>query len=790
MKIEDEMNDEEIKMGKEKVIKGIEEEKMEKLLKGIPGIGESAFNIIDVREDEKPTEEEKQIIGYKRSRAKKGRKSIDSVRRKKAKLDMSSAQLVFNKLSNKAIIDEPAVREAAKDANYPNLTQDNVDFFISLGKARANLRKYGIPAMLCKVPFHIFTYTNFYIGTQIFTNDYNAWYCYYWAQFSKSVAEGGLKDFAELCIFSKVKEFSIVTDKTFRCKTVQSGYVQDYSKDLSIICPRPMQEKEMNEFAEKVEKRQDGAIGLNITSPAGKSKFFMQLGSVMVIGSGKTKPLDAIAEAKNIQCVNSKNNLQSALKDVKLDENMGSYLNAHDLKITEFSPSCLFITPYVSNPKMFVRVDLETNTVYNYLAKNLNSVKELKLLPLPENAIFWDNIDSAIQMFAFLKLVNKPNKDVENDLLYLVTKSQEIKANIIAWKRLYSIFETVVLSFYDKVSNKLAIDAITSLQAKVNKFITDYNSEKTNVSGYTGMLKIVQILPGVTMMRNFVTTNLAIDFMYAVSRLISILNSVKLDSKDHQLSDLFKTIGLTCFNILFGGSVPMIPRIRSKAAFIGGLMMDMSKAVYQDNINYLVNSYKQNYVASLKPGEAVKIDVNELDDLMKQVARNTINGGDSDYLKANVETIVTNIMSKENLLKSLRDNITTLLEKNTKDDIRSKADFTGDEQFMSYLKTVNDLGKAAVDAGDDAEIDDIVISIGVPPPNPEEKAAKKLLFSKRLVPRDPNKPIFKVTKVRKKKGSVNIKKGKVKKMLKASKNPEKLQNEVNDIIKEVNEDEK
>ena len=83
MKIEDEMNDEEIKMGKEKAIKGIEEEKMEKLLKDIPGIGESAFNIIDVREDEKPTEEEKQIIGYKRSRAKKGRKSIDSVRRKK-----------------------------------------------------------------------------------------------------------------------------------------------------------------------------------------------------------------------------------------------------------------------------------------------------------------------------------------------------------------------------------------------------------------------------------------------------------------------------------------------------------------------------------------------------------------------------------------------------------------------------------------------------------------------------------------------------------------------------------
>ena len=33
----------------------------------------------------------------------------------------------------------------------------------------------------------------------------------------------------------------------------------------------------------------------------------------------------------------------------------------------------------------------------------------------------------------------------------------------------------------------------------------------------------------------------------------------------------------------------------------------------------------------------------------------------------------------------------------------------------------------------------------------EEKAAKKLLFSKRLVPKDPDKPILKVTKVKKKK---------------------------------------
>ena len=52
MNIEDEINDDEIKMGKEKVIKGMEDEKIEKLLKDIPGIGESAFSISDVREDE------------------------------------------------------------------------------------------------------------------------------------------------------------------------------------------------------------------------------------------------------------------------------------------------------------------------------------------------------------------------------------------------------------------------------------------------------------------------------------------------------------------------------------------------------------------------------------------------------------------------------------------------------------------------------------------------------------------------------------------------------------------
>ena len=726
-----------------------------------PGSSFSAFIKLD--EKERLGEKEKELLTFKRNR-RKGRKILGDAKTVK-KIQPSTAQQLFNILGKKEMIDEGAVRSAADEAKFgTKLSKEMIDFFISLGKARVSLKKLGIPGTLCRNPFHLFKSFVPYDITQIFTNDSNAINCYFWMLFGKNVAENGLKEYTQMCKESKIKSFSIVTDKTFLCNSVLSGYVQDYSKKISIICPRALNEQEIKDFAKSIEGKEVGSILATIANPSGDNVvYFLQYKELLVISPTEINVNNVLAETAKVKCVNSKNNLQAGLKEVKIDTSLGNYLNVHDIKPTDFSPSCLFISPAVASAKMFIDVELETNSVYFSLSQQMKSVKKLEELSIPENAIFWDNIDSAIQMFGFIRLIDKPNDDVEADLIYVITKYQEYRNNFSAWKHLYSNFEAIVLTFYDKITNKLTIDNITTLTPKVSKFISDYNNERTNSGPFDAISRIMGLLPGAKLMKNFVTTPLAIELIYAIARLIAILKDMKTSEGEYSISDLFKTIGLTCSNVLYDGSFAMIPKIRSKSAFIGGLMTDMSKVEYDKNIDYLVSTYKKSYVAGLK--EEVKVeDLNNMDDLVKIVIENTIKAGDSEYLKENVEAITGKVMADSKLLGSLREDIKALLLNNTIDQIRANGTFIADDLFMGFLKTFNEMNKAIEDAGGNAEPEEIAAMVKIDEGAKKDKASINK-FTKKLGELARKKMLFKVEEINIPKKKVKVRKKKLKKIV-------------------------
>lgn len=747
-----------------------EEKKEDDIYKGL-GSSFSAF--ISLNEEDKISPKEKEILNYKRNRGKRGKKSSAiGVARKIRKIEPSTAQKVFNILSKKDSIDDNAVIAAASDANFSNISKDNIEFFINLGKARANLRKFGIPGTICKSPFHLFKVLYPYDATKVFTNDTNVINAYYWLLFRKNIGDGGLKEYYDLCKDSILKDFSIVTDKTFVCDSVLSGYVQDNSKTVSLICPRPLSQKEMEEFATAIQSNKAGAIFTQVTSPSGETIYFLQYDVILVVSPEEINLDNVLPETANVRCVNSKNNLQAGLKDVKIDTNLGSYLNVHDVKTTDFSPSCLFINPAVKKPKMFISVELETNSVYNSIVMQLKKAKQLKDLQMPETSIFWDNIDSIVQILSFIRLIDKPGKELDEEMLYVISKYLEYRNNFSTWKRLYNSFETIVLSFYDKITTKLSIDNITALKAKIDKFISDFNNEKSNSGAYSSILKIISFLPGTKLMNNFIGTNLSIELIYAISRLIAILKTAEGNTKS-PINDLFKSIGLTCTNILFDGSIPMVPKIRAKSAFLGGLMTDMTKDEYDSSIKYLVDSFKKNYADSLKKDENVNIeDINVIDDLVKTVIRNTIQQGNSDYLKNNVEIIISKIMSDENLFPRLRENILEMMKLNAPDDIKLKGDFGTDESFMTYLATIDNLGNAMNKNEGDADAEDIAGMVKAAQESKDEKSARIKKFKKILKP-DMKKKIFEITKYKKKKKAVKVKRDKAKKVLKKNVNEKK-----------------
>ena len=766
--MEEEDAEEYEKMKKEVKDKIEKDEEREKRFADI--VADSFYNIIDIREIDKMPNEEIERLNYKRKRGKKDVQSLSDKTKKKKITELSNSQKIYDILQKTSSFDENAIRAAANEANV-KLSPENVSFFASLGKARANLRKFGVPGTICKHPFHLFVKSNFYASTEVITNDINAICSFYWQMFQLSKEEGGIKEYITISVDSKIKDFSFVTDNSFVCNTLKSGYVQDYSPKITLVSPKALSATEMEEFNDAVRnaKKTGGILALIPNPEKTENILFLQYKQTLLIGIGASKEDDIVTLIKtagNIECVNAKNALQKGLKDIKIDTAQGSYLNIHDLKPTDFSPSCLFITPPINLPKIFINCELETNRVYDYLAKECQKGTDLKQITLPPNSIFWDNLDSVVELLAFIKLINKPSDKINEQLLYIITYYNEFKANYLAWRRIYNNFESIILTFYDKITTKFQIDPITSLDKKVISFITDFQALR-NARSYNYLIHILDMLPGTIMMSNFATTSSAIDLAYSIARLIALLKASETGDKD--IAGLFHTIGFSCFNSLYDGRIPMIPKIRSRCAFVGGLMTTLSTEEFQQNFKYLVDSYKKGVIAGIEKDKANQItsieDITVLDEIVVRVIKNTIEASNSDYLKENVNAIIDKVFSAPHLIKALREDTTDMLAKNADTEVKANGTFASDDLFMSYLKTLEDMQNEAKKAGEDLEAEDLASMLQVASEGDVAKKKKRMKFRKTLGKKAKAIDMNKV----KKEGKIKLKKEKAKRLNKKKK---------------------
>lgn len=764
------------------------DEEMAKIPEIVAPIGESGFNIIDIKDDELLSKDQKALLGQKKKRVKKLKKLREGSAKVKVR-QISDVQKLFNALSKKSSFTEDDVKTAARDINF-KIDQTNVDFFVTLGQVRSNLRKFGIPGSLCKNPFHIFFKFQFYAQTQIVTNDVNAWNAYYWYFFTKNEKVEDLSNYSLLARNSEIKEFSFITDTSFQCKGLKSGYVQDYTKDATLITEKGLSPEEVIVYKDKLTKGEDSAIALKVVDIKGSNAYVLyQYKDLMIVAPANSNLEDILASTDKVKCVNTKNKLVTGLKEIKVDPNLGNYLNIHEFKTTGFSPSCIFLNPPVVNPLMFINADLEMNDVYNAISGNIEKFDNLSKIPLPPNAIFWDNLDSAVQLFAFIKLVHNTHETVSAQIAFIVQRYHEFKSNITTWKRLYGLFESVVLSFYDRITNKITIDSIRTLASKVERFIREYNDEKIQVNAYQTMIRISEYLPNTIFMRNFIQKTIPIDLMYALAKLISMINVGKLEDKQYSVFELFKAVGLSCYQVLFNGTVPMIPKIRSKCAFLGGLLYDTTNEKYKKNINYLIDSYKKSAAANLKLQGGSNLDINEMDELVKNVILNTLKNSNSEVLQDqdNAEAIINKVMTEADLLKSLRSNVEDLLLLNNINEIKANATFADDETFMTFLKTFNDIAEKVDQKQIEPEKVLQTVEVKVVG-KPKEKKFRRRLGTENYK----GSSKIDIKKVKTKKGAIGLKKRKKEKILDGIKernkeaNIEEISKKIEDVISKVN----
>ena len=162
--------------------------------------------------EEEVNADDKKLLSGKRKRKEKKLKRLPVrlIRQKARKVEPSIYQKIFNAISKADSVTEDVIKKAAGKLNY-ELEKSNVDFFLELGKAKASIKKYGLPGDICKKKFHVFSYLDFYENASTITDDKVVWDCYYSQLFTNAWKNNYLK-YAEICKLSKLDTVSIVSD--------------------------------------------------------------------------------------------------------------------------------------------------------------------------------------------------------------------------------------------------------------------------------------------------------------------------------------------------------------------------------------------------------------------------------------------------------------------------------------------------------------------------------------------------------------------------------------------------
>ena len=636
---------------------------------------------IVINPKENISKESKSLLAQKRGR--KGKRVPIQLGPKKEKKvhNPTKFQEILNKVEKLPLITPDIVKQTANDMNY-KLDDRSIKFFTDLGLARVSIKKFGLPSHICKEPFHFFCTSDFYKsylrgGLKVLTDDKLVLQAYLAFNFSSD-----LKKYQPYCEYCNLERYSFVSDNIVKITNIGSGYVQDFNPNMAIIINDPLTDAGIATVKTAINNRDVGTMALleyGLLNGEKINFFKNELG----IFAGKETLDNLLQASKKISVVNSKNKLKDGLKYIKTNGDIATYVNIIDIKPTDFAPAVLMVHPQLTYFTMFFESTLDLNQVFKVVAEKLvkKEVKGIEYLNFPPNSIFWDNVGSYAQLLGLINLIYRPA--LSSQITELIDIYNGYRDVFKGWKTVYKLFESIITGFYDTVTTKLSIDGITRLDTKTADFISHYNYLKRNET-FEKLRKFLSMVPNGTCMNNFALTNMPLEVAYALRRLIAILRLGKTDNEMTEIVEMFRTIGIYCTRVFFGGQYEMIPKIRSPAAFLGGVAGDMDNETLRENIDYLLKSYKRSDEGKEEDGPVIEYD--EMDNLVDVALDNSNRHINDKFLNSNFHRIKEKIKADGALMSSLRTEITELLRDGvTKDEIKANYHFLDNPIFSNYI---------------------------------------------------------------------------------------------------------
>lgn len=589
--------------------------------------GNPAMNIFSSLDFDAPKYKENLI--YKRERKPKAPKKppseqiVELLGKKRKRIEPTVRQQLLNDVIKTADYTTEGVKEAAIKRKMV-VSDKEAKFIAELGKTKVTVKKLGIPPELCKKPLHLFLSIGEMGDTMKFvTDDSLLWKCLY--NMVRYKDRSTISKYENFLVRSTIKKFSMVSDVLSVNGMSYSGYAQD--KERNYFFAKTENGNYSSGYVKQLLDFGAGVYGkTNIKMSGGAIYTFLGKGDAVIIAPAAdwSKPDGLATKLSDTRMINSKNKLASGMKEIKntKKDQIGTYLNIHDMAVTDFVPSVLFFEK-LENVRMFLNIELDKNAFYNALPKADNY--KTMVLNLPKNCVFWDNLESYVEMLNIAYFDNdKFSYTQRNDFNSIYVEYSNYKTAFNAWRILYYNFEDIITGYYDSITTKVTYDQIMKLQDKVNFFIDNYYY-LTEHATYIAIRTFFSELGVVCEMMNiFVSTKASIDAIECIKKVIRLLAT----SNTTKLEDFVRVTGVLCLQCMYDGDYAMIPKVRSKAAFLGNVTGEkITGDVLRRNIVELTKQFNERLIKGLedaKKGPDVLTPYKKMNQIIKTSIENTI----------------------------------------------------------------------------------------------------------------------------------------------------------------------
>lgn len=278
--------------------------------------------------------------------------------------------------------------------------------------------------------------------------------------------------------------------------------------------------------------------------------------------------------------------------------------------------------------------------------------------------------------------------------------------------------------------------------ASGSMFLANYDLLK-NHSSFEIIKPIFITIKCCNMMQNFALRSPAKEVVIAINKIIQVFQSGKtteLEKEGLDIETAVRSTAIMCLECLYNGLWPMIPKIRSRAAFLGNVAgQKINDKNIRENISRIFNLFEQKRVEFSQRKFDFMKEKAHLDSLLDQALDNTLKVYNNNLPPLLRDAIKKKVLGDKITYNSMLEDIITF--KTSPDfegdnDILANANFIDNPDVMGFiLKAIkaNELVREATNQNHIAAIDPnkIVNAILIKKPGPKRRVFKFSLGKKK-----------------------------------------------------------